>query len=86
VFVVVTDGGQKLGHVVVVKAVSHPAPLALRHNEPQLAQHAELLRDRARIHLDGVGEFVDAQVTVEQRVEQPHPTLRREHAHRLRHL
>jgi hypothetical protein len=83
---VATDGGEKVRNVVIVKAVTHPPPVALGDDEPQLAQHAQLLRDGAWIHLHGLGELFDATFAIQQRVQKTHPTLRREHAHRLGHL
>lgn len=82
----VTHCREKLGDVIVVEAVAHPAPVALGDHESQLSQHAELLGDGTWVHLNHLRKLVDATRLLEQGIEQANPALGREHAHRLRHL
>jgi hypothetical protein len=84
VLVVVADGGQKLGDMVVVQAVAHSAPVPVSDHEPELPKHPQLLRDGTRLHLHLGGQLVDVELPIEQRIEQPNTALCPEDAHRLR--
>ena len=80
---VVPDRGNERRDVVVVEAIAHPPPLSLGDHESELTQDPELLGDRARVHLHGRGELLDAALVVEEGEEKTDPALGREGAHRL---
>lgn len=61
----VADGREEFGDVLVVQPVAHSPPDSLRDHEPELTQDAQLLRDRARVHLDHAGQLLHGPLPVQ---------------------
>ena len=67
--------------MVVVEVVNDAAALAAADNKAEVAKQPELVGDRGRFHLDGVGELVDARGARAQSSEDPNPAGRGERLH-----
>ena len=77
---------EQVGYVRVVKPVDHLAPPALSNDEPQVTQHAELVRNGRRLHPDRRRELAHRARAFAQPTKNPHTTRRRKSLHRLRDL
>jgi hypothetical protein len=82
VLVVVAQRGEQVGQVVVEEPVVRVAAVAPDGDEPQLAQQAQLVGDRALLHVDGRGELLDGALAVAQRPQQPQAARGPERPHR----
>ena len=69
---------EQLGDVVVVELVDDAAAGALADDEAEVAEHAELVRDRRRVHPDGGRDLGDRRGAVVQAGEDPQPARRGE--------
>lgn len=58
--------------MVVVQVVADVTPLAAPHDEAEMAQQTQLMRDGRRFHADGLRELVDAQRAAVQAAEDAH--------------
>lgn len=74
---------QEIGDVRVVQGVEDVAPAALANDEPEMAQHPQLVGDRGLLHLQRVGQLTDAAGAVDQAREDLDPAARRERLHDL---
>lgn len=68
--------------MIVVQVVEHAASRAPPDDEAEVAEHAELLRDRRGVHLYGLRELADAEWTAAKGPEDAHPACRGERLHR----
>ena len=69
---------EQLGDVVVVELVDDAAAGALADDQAEVAQHAQLVRDRRRVHPDGGRDLGDRRRAVVQAGEDPQPAGRGE--------
>jgi hypothetical protein len=83
VLVVVAQRGEQVGQVVVEEPVVRVAAVAPDGDEAQLAQQAQLVGDRALLHVHGGCELLDGALAVAQRPQQPQAAGRSERPHRL---
>ena len=84
VLVVVADGREEVRDVMVVQPILDVASFATADDELLLAQHPKLLRHRARIHLDLVGELLDGARGAQQGEKDSNPAVSAEDLHRGR--
>jgi hypothetical protein len=84
VFVVMANCAQKIGDVMVVQPVADMSSFPLGDDESQLPQDAELMGNRACLHLDGGGKLIHGQGLLQKLIEKPDPTGGSKHRHGLR--
>ena len=77
---------EQVGDVRVVERVDDAPAAPLADNEPEVAQHAQLVRHRRAFHLNRQGEFVHGAGAFAEPRENPNPARRCERLHRLRNL
>ena len=70
--------------MVVVQVVDRIAPVATPHDEPEVPQHAQLMRDGRGLHPNRLGKLTDRLDAGAQPPQDPHPAGGRERLHRLR--
>jgi hypothetical protein len=77
---------EQVGDVRVMQGVDDGAPASLADDESEVAEEAQLVRDRRAFHLDGCGKLVDRAGTVAEAAEDTHPARSRQRLHCLRDL
>ncbi len=82
--VVVPQGAQQLGDVMVVEPVVGPSALTAHGDQAPLAEEAQLMGRSARAELGRLGQLLDRALAFEQRPQQAQPAPGAEGAHRLR--
>jgi hypothetical protein len=77
---------EQVGDVGVVEGVDDAPPAPLADHEPEVAKHAQLMRDRGAFHPDRQGELIHSARALAEPRENPHPARRCKRLHRLRNL
>ena len=70
--------------VIVVEGIDDASAPALANHEPEMTQHAQLLRYRGLFHLDLPCQLVDRARPGTETTEDPYPARSRQRLHRLR--
>jgi hypothetical protein len=83
VLVVMADGDEQVGQVVVVETVVRAAPVAADADQALLAQQPELVGHGALLEVDGGDELLDGALALEQGPQELQAAGRAERAHRL---
>ena len=84
--VVVSDGGEEVGDVVIVQLVSHVPAVPTSVNEAQGAQQAQMVRRGAEAEPGRTGEVLDGALTAQHVGQQAKPAGGAERLQRLREL
>lgn len=80
-FVVVANGSQQVGDVVIVQPIPNVSPFALGDDKSQLAENAQLVGNRTRLHLDRGRELIDGQRLRQERIQDADPAGGSEDTH-----
>ena len=83
---VVADGGEQVGHVVVVQLVSDVAAVAASVDQAQRAEEAEVMRGCAQAQSRGGGEVLHAALAAQHPGQQAQPARGAERFERLREI
>jgi len=74
---------EEVGNVRVVQCVDDTSAASLADDEPQMAEQAQLVRDRRGLHADRLGESVHRARSLAQASEDADATWCRQRLHRL---
>jgi hypothetical protein len=74
---------QEIADVVVVEVVHDLTALSATDDQPEMPEHAQLMGDRGRLHLDRGGELVDRTRAGAQPPEDAQPARRGQRLHRV---